>query len=52
MQIYILDPEYDVIGIIDEYESVLWDKKFNDIGEAEIYVPCDEKYLALLQKGN
>lgn len=52
MQIYILNPSYEIIGLIDEYESVLWNKKYNDIGEAEIYLPCNDIYLALLEKGN
>lgn len=43
---------YDRIGVIDEAESVLWNSKYNDIGEAEVYVPCNESYLELLRKGN
>lgn len=52
MQIYILNPDYEFIGIIDEADSVVWHKKYNDVGEAEIYLPCTEYYLALLEKGN
>lgn len=52
MQLYILDPEYDVIGIIDESESVLWNKKYNDVGESEIYIPCNKENLSLLRRGN
>lgn len=52
MQLWILNPDYDVIGIVDEYESVLWNKKYNDAGYSEIYVPCDEAMLELLKRGN
>jgi hypothetical protein len=52
MQIYILNPEYEKVGVIDASDSVVWHKKYNDVGEAEIYLPCDETYLALLQKDN
>lgn len=62
MQLYILAgkeyaeandvQQYDIIGVIDESESVLWNKKYNDEGYCEIYTPCDETLLALLQKGN
>lgn len=52
MQVYILDPDYNTLGVIDEAESVLWNKKYNDIGESEIYIPCTEEYLALLRRGN
>ena len=51
MQLYILNKEYDIIGTIDEAESVLWHKKYNDIGESEIYIPCEAAYLELLQNG-
>lgn len=52
MQVYILDANYNPLGVIDEAESVLWHKKYNDIGESEIYIPCNETYLELLKKGN
>ena len=52
MQIYILNPEYEFVGMIDEAESVVWHKKYNDVGEAEIYIPCTETHLELLQKNN
>ena len=52
MQIYILNPEYEFVGMIDEAESVVWHKKYNDAGEAEIYIPCTHTHLELLQKNN
>lgn len=51
MQIYILDADYNSVGMIDEAESVLWNKKYNDVGESEIYIPCDETLLSLLRRG-
>ena len=48
MQIYILNPDYEIIGLIDEADSVVWHKKYNDVGEAEIYIPCDDNYIDLL----
>lgn len=52
MQVYILDPEYNPLGMIDESESVLWNPKYNDVGECEIYIPCTEEYLSMLRRGN
>jgi hypothetical protein len=52
MQVYILNPEYDIVGAIDDAESVLWQKKYNDVGQCEIYTPCDTSLLELLQRGN
>lgn len=52
MEIYVLDANYEPVALIDEADSILWDKKYNDIGECEIYTPCNEDMLALLKKGN
>lgn len=52
MQVYVLDAEYNLVGMIEEAESVLWNKKYNDVGESELYLPCNEEYLDLLKKGN
>ena len=52
MQLYILNPEYEVVGYIDETESTLWLKKYNDVGQCEIYTPCNNEMLEMLQRGN
>lgn len=52
MELYILNANYEPVALIDEADSILWDKKYNDIGECEVYTPCNEQMLALLQKGN
>lgn len=52
MEVYILDRTFQMIGMIDNAESIIWHKKYNDIGEAEIYTPCSESLIELLQKGN
>lgn len=52
MELYVLNYNYEFVGVIDAAESVLWNKKYNDAGYCEIYVPCDAAMLELLQKGN
>ena len=52
MELYILNADYERIGYIDHADSVLWNKKYNDVGECEIYLPCSIEMLTLLQKGN
>lgn len=52
MELYILNPAYDIVGVIDEAESVLWQKKYNGAGYCEIYIPCSDDLFSLLQKGN
>jgi hypothetical protein len=52
MELYILNQQYEIIGFIDQADSVLWNKKYNGVGECEIYVPCDVNMLQLLNIGN
>lgn len=52
MQIYVLDANYDTISYIDVTESTLWNKRFNDLGESEIYIPCDVEMLSILRRGH
>lgn len=52
MDLYILNSAYEVIGLIDDAESVLWNKKYNDLGYCEIYTQCSAELISLLQKGN
>ena len=50
MELYILNNRYEQVGYIDQAESILWNKKYNDAGECEIYIPCDEYMLSLLKE--
>lgn len=52
MELYILSPQYEIVGMIDESESVLWQKRYNDAGQCEIYVPCSAEMFSLLSRGN
>lgn len=52
MQIYVLDTNYEILSYIDITESTLWNKKYNDLGESEIYIPCDMEMLSILRKGH
>ena len=52
MNLYILNKDYEQIALIDEADSILWQKKFNDVGECEIYLPCNYENLEVLQVGN
>lgn len=51
MQLYIFDKNYEQVALIDEADSILWNKKYNDAGECEIYLPCDNEALSILQTG-
>lgn len=51
--IYILDSSNrDVIGIVDENESIIWTPRYFETGDFELYVRANEKLLSLLQVDN
>lgn len=52
MVVYILNPAFEVVGVIDEAESVLWNKRYNGAGDCEIYIPCNDTMLQMLRRGN
>lgn len=52
MELYILNPSLQIEGMVDDAESKLWRKPYNDAGECEIYSPYTEELHALLRKGN
>ncbi len=52
MNAYILNPDLDLVGIVDTYKSFIWDNKYNDLGECELYLTASEENLSLLKKGN
>ncbi len=52
MELYILNTDLQIEGVVDDVESKLWIKKFNDIGECEIYSPYTEELRELLRRGN
>lgn len=51
MELYILDSNYEKLVYIDNAESVLWIKKFNDVGECELYLPADQNHMNIITDG-
>lgn len=50
--IYILNVNRDVIGLVDNCESIIWTPRYFETGDFELYVKADEKLLSLLQVDN
>lgn len=50
--IYILDRDFNLIGVIDEYISTIWRPSYSDVGDFEIYLGATDKAVALLNKNN
>ena len=52
MDIYVLNSSYEKIGIIDNYQSIIWTTRYFTPGDFEIYIPADRQLLNLLQVDN
>lgn len=42
MLFYLLNKSFQKIGVIDNYESVIWTTRFQDVGEFELYLPSND----------
>lgn len=50
--VYILNTDRNAIGLIDDYESLIWTPRYFEPGDFEIYTKAGEKTLSLLQLDN
>ena len=50
MDLYILDKEFNPIGIIDTASSVIWADRYYDVGDFEIYIKAEKRYIDLMQE--
>jgi len=50
IELYVLDKNLERIGIIDAYQSLIWAKRYNEIGDCELYIQATQKNLELLKK--
>jgi hypothetical protein len=52
MELYIFDKQLNFIGIIDDYSSFRWVRRYNKKGEFELQYSVITEKIQLLQKGN
>lgn len=52
MELYVLNDSYEQIGIIDDYKSFIWSKRYSEFGDCELYIRACPEYMTLLDKGN
>lgn len=48
--VYVLDQNFNLQGIIDEYVSIIWRPAYYDIGDFEIYLGATDKAISLLRE--
>ena len=49
MEIYVYNNNFEKIGLIDYCASIIWTRKYNDIGDFELYIPATEEALQLMR---
>lgn len=47
--IYILNTDYQIIGIVDNYSSAIFTKRYWKYGDFELYIKANKKSLEMLQ---
>ena len=52
MDLYVLSPNFDRIALIEDYESVIWNIRYFDVGDFELYISATSENLRLLKKSN
>ena len=52
MDIYVLDSTFNRIDIIDEYESCIWNIKYFDVSDFELYISASCENIKLLKHNN
>ena len=48
--IYVLDQNFNLQGVIDEYVSIIWRPSYSEIGDFEIYLGATPKAIDLLRE--
>jgi hypothetical protein len=48
--IYVLTPDLNLEGIIDEYVSIIWRPSYSEVGDFEIYLGASDKAIDLLRE--
>ncbi len=52
MEIYILDPELSVVGVVTKYNAVIWKDIFDEPGTFRASFLFTDKLNAILKRGN
>ena len=52
LNIYVLNQDLQKIGIVDNYTSLIWAKRYIDFGDCEIYAPATPENLEIFQLDN
>lgn len=49
MELYLLDENFNIVYVMDEYESFIWTDRYNLCGDFELYTTIDKNLLSYLK---
>lgn len=52
MDIYTLNSDFEITGVIDSYSSVIWTTRYYEAGDFELYFAADKNILNLIQNND
>lgn len=50
MNIFILNTNFEAVDVVDSYESLIWNDRYNGAGDFEIYTPFDLNILRMIKQ--
>ena len=52
MQLYVYNPNMEMLGVIEKIESLIWTRRYWEAGEFKLLVPFSEEHNQLLKENN
>ena len=52
MELYVLDKNLDLIGVIDNFETLIWTRKYKEPGKFQLNLPATADNISLMQDEN
>lgn len=49
---FVISPDSYETGLLDNYESLIWNEVYNDVGDFEVYTCVDDDILKICKPGN
>lgn len=50
MEVYVLNKNFELTAVVDEYESLIWTDRYDEYGDFELYLAMDKSLLKTFKK--
>lgn len=52
LEAYVLNTSFDIVAVIDAYESFIWTERYFECGDFELYLPLRQELVVSLKRDN